>query len=164
MGIEEKKFNLGDPNSLMGIFEIINLKYLRDVPGWKNAPVPLCMGGDYRALTFCCKPGYQLTFAGKCRRDQVLYEIGITSDEFIKIKDDFSKIQNWDHPSPCFGSLSYCCMRRNGCYRRDLALAECYPSLTTEEIMEEYFKQKRNLAKKILSCARNKEKAAPFLE
>ena len=58
---------------------------LRDLPGWeRNAPVPICMGGDYRALTFCCKPGYSLTFGFKCRRDEVLAELGISKEEFIK--------------------------------------------------------------------------------
>ena len=64
---------------------------LRDIPGWKNAPVPICMGGDYRALTWCCKPGLPLTFADKCKRDQKLKEIGMSADEFIRIKDDFSE-------------------------------------------------------------------------
>jgi predicted metal-binding transcription factor (methanogenesis marker protein 9) len=51
---------------------------LRDLPGWeKDAPVPVCMNGDYRALTFCCKPGFSLTFGFKCQRDEKLKEIGI---------------------------------------------------------------------------------------
>ena len=65
---------------------------LRDLPGWKNnAPVPICMGGDYRALTFCCKPGFSLTFGYKCRRDEALQEIGISTEEFIRIKERLSK-------------------------------------------------------------------------
>ena len=70
---------------------------LRDLPGWeKVAPIPLCMGGDYRALTFCCKPGYSLAFAFKCRRDEILSELGLSPEEFIKIKEEFSKENNWD--------------------------------------------------------------------
>ena len=60
---------------------------LRDLPGWeKIAPIPLCMGGDYRALTFCCKPGYFLTFAFKCRRDKKLSELGVSPEEFIILR------------------------------------------------------------------------------
>ncbi|MFX1503982.1 MAG: hypothetical protein ACFFDH_23675, partial [Promethearchaeota archaeon] len=103
---------------------------LRDLPGWeRNAPVPLCMGGDYRALTFCCKPGYSLTFGFKCRRDKRLDELGLDSEDFIKIKEVFSGENNWDSDLVCFGSLSYCCMRRNGCPKRDYALIERYPNM-----------------------------------
>ncbi|MFX1340227.1 MAG: hypothetical protein ACFFDK_16570, partial [Promethearchaeota archaeon] len=98
---------------------------LRDLPGWeKNAPIPLCMGGDYRALTFCCKPGYSLTYIFKCRRDETLEELGLSKDEFKRIKEDFSKENNWSSDAVCFGSFSYCCMRRNGCPRRDIGLTE----------------------------------------
>ena len=62
---------------------------LRDLAGWeKNAPIPLCMGGDYRALTFCCKPGYALTFGFKCQRDSTLQSLGISQEDFIKIKEN----------------------------------------------------------------------------
>ena len=63
---------------------------LRDLPGWeKLAPIPLCMGGDYRALTFCCKPGYSLTFAFKCRRAEKLSDLGLNPEEFIKDGKDY---------------------------------------------------------------------------
>ncbi|UCC19020.1 MAG: hypothetical protein JSV62_13070 [Promethearchaeota archaeon] len=141
---------------------------LRDVPGWQNnAPVPLCMGGDYRALTFCCKPGHSLTYVFKCRRDDHLDDLGLTDEEFIKIKEKFSKENNWDSDIVCFGSLSYCCMRRNGCPRRDLALIERYPGLTSEEIMITYFKKKKELSKRILECIRTykgKQKVKPYLD
>lgn len=148
----------------MVITDLVDAQFLRNVPGWKNAPVPVCMGGDYRALTFCCKPGYQLTFAGKCRRDQVLKEIGMDPEHFMELKEKFSQPHDWGSDSPCFGSLSYCCMRRNGCYRRDFALAQRYPQLSRQEIMEEYFSKKRLLAELILRNAANQHLVAPFLE
>ena len=140
---------------------------LRDLSGWeKDAPVPTCMGGDYRALTFCCKPGFSLTFAFKCRRDEKLKEIGLTSEEFIDIKDKFSKENNWDSEIVCFGSISYCCMRAGGCPRRDLALVTRYPGMSIEKIMNLYFQKKKELSKKILERVNDpdgKEKIKPFL-
>ncbi|MBD3253759.1 MAG: hypothetical protein GF383_01635 [Candidatus Lokiarchaeota archaeon] len=145
----------------------INEDKLRDLPGWeKDAPVPVCMGGDYRALTFCCKPGYSLTFAFKCRRDEILKELGISPSEFIKIKEKFSKENDWDSDIVCFGSISYCCMRRGGCPRRDLALQKRYPNKTKDQFMKIYFQKKKELAKVILDCVTNpqaKKKVAPYL-
>ena len=94
-------------------------------------------------------------------------EIGLTPEEFIKIKEEFSKENNWDSEIVCFGSLSYCCMRRNGCSRRDLALVERYPEKTLEEIMEIYFKKKRELSKRILEGINDiegKKKIEPYLD
>ena len=141
---------------------------IRDLPGWeKNAPIPICMGGDYRALTFCCKPGYSLTFSLKCRRDEKLNELGLSSDEFIQIKEEFSKENNWDSDLVCFGSLSYCCMRQGGCSRRDLALVERYPDKSIEDIMRTYYRKKKELAKRILKYIENlngREKVKPLLK
>lgn len=140
---------------------------LRDIPGWERvAPVPLCMGGDYRALTFCCKPGYSLTYVIKCKRDETLNELGMSAEEFIKIKEEFSEKNEWDSEFVCFGSLSYCCMRRKGCSRRDIALLERYPNLNIKEIMRTYFKKKKELSKKILESINNvegKKKVRPYL-
>jgi predicted metal-binding transcription factor (methanogenesis marker protein 9) len=131
---------------------------LRDVPGWeKNAPVPICMGGDLRALTFCCKPGYSLTFGFKCLRDERLREIGLDPEEFIRIKEEFSNENEWLSDVVCFGSISYCCMRRGGCPRRDVALVERYPGMTFDKIMELYFQKKKELSKKILAYIKNPE-------
>jgi len=140
---------------------------IRQVPGWKDAPIHICMDADYRGLTFCCKPGYSLTFAYKCKRDEVLKEIGITPEEFIKIKEDFSKENGWDSELVCFGSLSYCCMRRGGCPRRDPALLLRYPNKSKEEIMEIYFTKKKELSRRILEAVKDPEgrkKVEPFLE
>jgi predicted metal-binding transcription factor (methanogenesis marker protein 9) len=128
---------------------------LRDLSGWKDAPIPICMGGDYRALTFCCKPGFSLTFAFKCRRDEVLRELNISAEDFIKIKEEFSKENSWDSEIVCFGSISYCCMRRNGCPRRDVALKQRYPKKSVEEFMEIYFQKKKELSKKILESIKD---------
>lgn len=131
---------------------------IRDLPGWENnAPVPICMGGDYRALTFCCKPGYSLTFGFKCRRGDKLDELGLNPEEFIQIKEEFSKENNWDSELVCFGSLSYCCMRQGGCPKRDLALVEKYPGKVLEDIMRIYFQKKKELSKRILESIKNIE-------
>lgn len=141
---------------------------LRDLPGWEeNAPVPICYGGDYRALTFCCKPGYSLTFGFKCMRDETLQELCLTQEEFIKIKEEYSKENDWASEIVCFGSISYCCMRSGGCPRRDMALAIRYPTLTKEQMMETYFRKKKELAKRILEYIKDPEaqkKAKPLLE
>lgn len=147
---------------------LLNEEKVRDIPGWeKNAPVPICMGGDYRALTFCCKPGYSLAFAFKCRRDEVLQELGLSAEKFIEIKEGFSKENEWDSDIVCFGSMSYCCMRRGGCPRRDMALKLRYPNKNKEEIMKLYFEKKKELSKKILKSISNTEgrkKVNPYLK
>jgi predicted metal-binding transcription factor (methanogenesis marker protein 9) len=140
---------------------------LRDIPGWHNAPIHICMDADYRGLTFCCRPGYSLTFAFKCKRDETLNKIGMSPEEFIQIKEDFSRENDWDSDLVCFGSLSYCCMRRGGCQRRDPALIKRYPGKSRDEIMEIYFTKKKELSKKILQAVKDpvgKEKVKPYLE
>ena len=131
---------------------------VRDLSGWeRNAPIPICMGGDYRALTFCCKPGFSLTFGFKCKRDNILKELKLTPEEFMNIKEQFSKENNWDSELVCFGSISYCCMRRGGCPKRDLALTLRYPDLTIEEFMKVYFQKKKELSKKVLESIIDQE-------
>ncbi len=146
----------------------INPEKLRDIPGWeKNAPIPVCMGGDCRALTFCCKPGYSLTFGFKCQRDDNLKELGISPEKFVKIKEEFSEKNKWDSDIVCFGSISYCCMRRGGCPRRDMALSIRYPDLSQEQVMKEYFQKKKELSKIILENIEDPEaktKALEYLE
>ena len=146
----------------------LDQKKLRDIPGWeRNAPIPICMGGDYRALTFCCKPGSSLAFAYECRRDKTLSEIGLSPEEFMNTKENFSKENDWDSDIVCFGSISYCCMRRGGCPRRDLALSIRYPSMTKDEFMEIYFSTKKELARIILENIKNpdgKKKVKAYLD
>lgn len=138
--------------------------FLRDLENWPSAPIPACMGGDLRSLTFCCKPGSSLTFGYKCNRDEILQEINMTGDEFIELKQEFSTEHDWDSPETCFGSLSYCCMRRGGCHRRDAALKRRYPDLSYEDALAEYYRLKRILANIILIKAGNKEKADKYIE
>ena len=131
---------------------------IRDLPGWKKiAPVPICMGGDFRALTFCCKPGFSLTYTFKCKRDETLKELGITPEKFMEIKEKFSKENDWDSDFVCFGSLSYCCMRRGGCPNRNYALSLRYPGKSNEEMMIIYFQKKKELAKIILEAIQDPE-------
>jgi len=140
----------------------------RNLPGWKNAPVPICFGGDFRGLAFCCHPGYGLTHSAICRRSKILEKIGLSEEEYVKIKDAFSKKVGWDDPRVCFKSISYCCMRRNGCpHTRDDALYERYgegQSTPWEKIQKEYFSRKRLLCMEILEAAKNKELVKPYLK
>ncbi|MDP7079450.1 MAG: hypothetical protein QF415_06150 [Candidatus Undinarchaeales archaeon] len=134
---------------------------LRDVPGWERAPVPVCMGGDARALTFCCKPGMPLVFASKCRRDAVLSRIGLSQHEFVRIKDAFSRERGWDCDEVCFGSLSYCCMRRRGCPAgRDTMLHRLYGESAALKV---YFSEKRKLARLLLEAAERGEEVEHLL-
>jgi len=137
--------------------EEIDPEKIRQIPGWSNAPIHICMDADYRGLTFCCKPGHSLTFGFKCKRDLTLKELGLSPEEFIKIKEEFSKENDWDSEVVCFGSISYCCMRRGGCPRRDIALSERYPNKPLEEIMKIYFQKKKELSKRILECIEDPE-------
>jgi len=140
-------------------------KLVRNVPGWKNAPVPACYGGDYRSLTFCCHPDYKLSFSYKCNRDWILKKIGLTKEEFIKIKEDFSEEQGWYAPTVCFRSLSYCCMRRGGCPGdRDNVLKALYPRKNFDDTLKEYFKRKRILAIRLLKAARRQDLVKPYIE
>ncbi len=133
-------------------------EFVRHVPGWDDAPVPPCFGGDPRGLAFCCDPRYPLAYEFKCQRARLLEEIGITEEEHIRIKQLFSKEHDWDDERVCFKSLSFCCLRRHGCPNRDPVIAEKCGS------MEEYYRKKRLLALKILKMARNKEKVQPYIE
>jgi predicted metal-binding transcription factor (methanogenesis marker protein 9) len=135
----------------------IDPEKLRDIPGWKDAPIHICMDADYRGLTFCCKPGYSLTFAFKCKRDETLEQLGISQEEFITIKEEFSKENNWDSKLTCFGSLSYCCMRKNGCSKRDAALQKRYAEKSRGEYMKIYYQKKKELSKIILTAVKNPE-------
>jgi len=137
--------------------EEIDPEKIRQIPGWNNAPIHICMDADYRGLTFCCKPGHSLTFGFKCKRDLTLKELGLSPEEFIRIKEEFSKENNWDSEVVCFGSISYCCMRRGGCPRRDIALSKRYPNMPLEEIMKIYFQKKKELSKRILECIEDPE-------
>lgn len=138
----------------------------RDIDGWKNAPVPLCMGGDLRALVWCCKPGPVLACQLQCTRDSTFKEVGLSPKEFIKIKDEFSKKNGWDDENgiTCFGSLAYCCMRNSGCGRRDLFLSRVYKNVDLQEAKKLYFEKKKELSKIILEACKNKKLVNPLLK
>ena len=131
---------------------------IRTVPGWEKAPVPICFGGDPRALTFCCDPGYPLAYEQKCSRSKMLREIGLSEEDYLDLKREFAKEMGWDDERVCFNSLSFCCLRRNGCPRRDEAVRDLCGSF------EDYFLKKRVLALKILKAAKNKEKVEPYIK
>jgi predicted metal-binding transcription factor (methanogenesis marker protein 9) len=100
-------------------------------------------------------------------RDEILEDLGIPAEEFINIKEQFSKENDWDSDTTCFGSISYSCMRRGGCPRRDVALAERYPGMSIDDMMEVYFQKKKELSKRILESIKNeegKDKAKAFLD
>lgn len=137
---------------------LFNPQMVRDLPGWKNAPVPPCFGGDPRGLTFCCDPRYPLAYAYKCRRKEVLEAIGLTDEELIKIKQEFSREKGWDNEMVCFKSLAFCCMRRSGCFNRDPVIAMICGSY------EDYYSKKRELAIRILERARNSEYCKRFID
>jgi len=146
---------------------MFNESNIRNLPGWKNAPVPICFGGDIRALAFCCHPKYNLTHSSICRRKITLEKIGLTEEQYIQIKDAFSEDHNWGDPRVCFKSLSYCCMRRDGCPNtRDYVLYELYGDSSTpwSTIQQEYFSRKRLLCIEILKGAKKKALIKPFLD
>jgi len=139
-------------------------KMTRDVPGWDYAPVPICHGGDYRALTFCCHPGYPLTFSDACSREEALDEIGLSESRYVEVKEWFSDVVGWRSELVCFGSLSYCCMRRRGCPGgRDYALVRLY-GRPFERALEEYFLRKRVLAVHLLREASRPELVEGLIE
>jgi predicted metal-binding transcription factor (methanogenesis marker protein 9) len=97
-------------------------------------------------------------------RDQRLAEIGLTPEEFVQLKEEFSILNRWEGSMCCFGSLAYCCMRQGGCSRRDIDLVRRYPNKERGEIMAEYFRLKRQLARILLTHAKNQEKVQDFIE
>jgi predicted metal-binding transcription factor (methanogenesis marker protein 9) len=130
---------------------------IRNVPGWDDAPVPLCFGGDVRAITFCCDPRYPLAFESKCIRHAVLERIGLSEEEYIEIKGEFSDEFGWADERVCFRSLSFCCLRGHGCPRRDeVVFGKCGS-------FDDYFLKKRLLSVRLLSEARNKELVEPYI-
>jgi len=131
---------------------------IRTVPGWENAPVPLCFGGDPRALTFCCDPRYPLAYEQKCIRKKVLEDIGLSEEEYLDIKRRFTEEMGWGSENVCFNSLAFCCLRRNGCPRRDEVVKDICGSL------KDYFTKKRILAIELLKAAKNRDDIASYIE
>ena len=88
----------------------------------------------------------------------------MSAEEFIRIKEEFSKKHNWDSDFTCYGSLSYCCMRQGGCYRRDPGLAIRYPNMSYPEILKEYYTLKKELAQLLLKNVKNQIAVKDFIE
>ncbi len=85
--------------------------------GWYNAPKHICAGGDLRALAFCCLP------VKPCALHSALKQVGISADEFVKIKTEFARgtpIEPGE--GTCFGSMTWCCKITKPCFLRDSAL------------------------------------------
>jgi putative methanogenesis marker domain 9 len=85
--------------------------------GWYNAPKHICGGGDLRALAFCCLP------VKPCAVHIALKQIGLTAEEFMKIKLKFAKgtpIESGE--GTCFGSMTWCCKITKPCFLRDAEL------------------------------------------
>ena len=131
---------------------------IRNVPGWEDAPVPLCHGGDPRALTFCCDPRCSLAHEQRCVLIRTLDKIGLSKEEYIQIKEKFTEEMGWSNDQSCFGSLAFCCMRSKGCYRRDPEVERLCNSF------EDYYRKKRILAVRILKSARNNELVESYIK
>jgi len=143
---------------------MVEMAKIRNVPGWEDCPVPVCHGGDPRALTFCCRPGYMLTFSNICQRDEMLDVVGLSQKEFVEIKDKFSTDVGWDDERVCFGSLSYCCLRKSGCPSwRDYILKELYGQ-DFKKAFSEYMLRKRVLAVKLLEKGKNKDSLKEYID
>ena len=111
-----------------------------DEQGWYNSPKQLCRGGDIRALTFCCMP------VKDCPLIPTLKRIGITKEEFLKIKIEAVKntpLEAGQHT--CFGSLVWCCKISSPCMFRDMTIQQ--EGLTNKE----YMRLKRELSDTIMS-------------
>ncbi|MBN2094526.1 MAG: hypothetical protein JW727_00610 [Candidatus Aenigmarchaeota archaeon] len=146
------------------------VEQLRDFPGWSEAPIPFCHDFarndpnyriDPRAAAWCCKRHEK----GKslCVRDEMLEKMGLTPEEFVKLKEDFSREAGLDAET-CYGSLAYCCARNCPIRNRGVSLAEAFKGLPEEKRMEEYHRLKKALAARILRAAKNKELVEPFIE
>jgi putative methanogenesis marker domain 9 len=122
--------------------------------GLEDAPKHICRGGDPRGLAFCCPP------IKPCPIHKVLSYLGLSSDEFTKLKLDFASKTKLKYGSnTCFGSLVWCCKIMKPCYLRDSELLrygispEEYMSLKKElseyiiknsPLFKEYFKKYLN--------------------
>jgi predicted metal-binding transcription factor (methanogenesis marker protein 9) len=97
----------------------------------------------------------------------MLKKVKLPEKKYIQIKDLFTEKVGWSDTRPCFKSLAYCCLRRNGCSGgRDAALADLYRDKvgTFEGVMREYFLRKRVLAVILLKEAENKKLVEPYIE
>ena len=74
----------------------------------------ICGGGHLAAIVFCCDPRKK-----RCPfRDYALKLLGISKDEFVKVKDEMKV----ECEECCFKNLAYCCSPEKICPLRDAAL------------------------------------------
>ncbi|MDR2624045.1 MAG: methanogenesis marker 9 domain-containing protein [Methanobrevibacter sp.] len=107
---------------------------------WENAPSHICRGGDVRALAFCCPP------IKPCPVLHALEDVNITPQEYIAIKDEFSKnTRLGEGRGTCFGSLVWCCKSSKPCPLRDNVMR----SIGMDE--DEYLTLKKQLSDKIVN-------------
>jgi len=94
----------------------------------------------------------------------MLNTVGLSQKEFVEVKNKFSKDVGWDNEKVCFGSLSYCCLRKNGCPSwRDIVLRELYgPDF--KKAFREYMLRKRVLAVKLLEKGKNKDLFKEYID
>lgn len=96
------------------VFEVSSFQTMT---GWYNAPKHICGGGDLRALAFCCLP------VKPCALHGALKQIGMSAEEFMKIKTDFARKTPIEYgDGTCFGSMTWCCKITKPCFLRDGAL------------------------------------------
>ncbi len=106
---------------------------------WNNPPSHICRGGDLRGLAFCCPP------VKGCAIYNALSFLGMTPEEFIKIKEDFGKKTKLGKGSnTCFGSFVWCCKNTKPCPYRNNEMRKINLS------EEEYMKLKYELSKEII--------------
>ncbi len=118
---------------------VLEISSFQTMTGWYNAPKHICGGGDLRALAFCCLP------VKPCALHGALKQIGMTAEEFMKIKTDFARktpIEFGD--GTCFGSMTWCCKITKPCFLRDGALE----SSGLSDV--EYMRIKKKLSEHIL--------------
>ena len=118
---------------------VFDITSLQTMTGWYNAPKHICGGGDLRALAFCCLP------VKPCALHGALKQVGITAEEFMKIKTDFARKTPIEYgEGTCFGSMTWCCKITKPCFLRDSALE----SIGLSDV--EYMSIKKKLSEYIL--------------
>lgn len=106
---------------------------------WDDAPSHICRGGDIRGIAFCCPP------IKPCPVMNALKEIGISPQEYIEIKNKFTReTRLGEGPGTCFGSLVWCCKTSKPCPLRDMTLRNIGMS------EDEYLTLKKELSEAIV--------------
>jgi TIM-barrel protein len=122
---------------LQGI--LAEVQSYQETVGWYNAPKHICAGGDLRGLTFCCMP------VKDCPLHYVLKRAGITTEEYVRVKESFNGTKLSEGSNTCFGSMVWCCKITRPCPWRD----SCLQDLSFSDV--EYMQLKKQLAEALLS-------------